>query len=65
MSIGSKFYNDRVHSLRQAVNTLGSDNEFIFQQGLQILEARRSNYGPDGPPALGYTVVGMAQRPLG
>ena len=52
LSKGKEFYNNRVQSLRLAVDTLGSDAEFFFKQGLQILTAHRTNYGPEGPKHL-------------
>ena len=47
-----EFYNQRVCSLRTAVNSLGPGNEPVFLQGLQILEDHRTNYGPEGPKKL-------------
>ena len=45
LNIGSHFYNDRVTSLRAAIDILGPENEHFFVQGLKILESHRNNYG--------------------
>ena len=46
---GGNLYNDRVHSLQRVLNQLGPRQEYLFQEGLTILDAHRKNYGSDGP----------------
>ena len=52
LSIGSRFYHDRVKNLRMAIDSLGKGHEHLYSEGLEILAQHRKNYGPDGPVSL-------------
>ena len=52
LSKGSPFYKQRVTNLKSAVITLGKGYEHFYNQGLNILERHRQNYGPNGPQSL-------------
>ena len=49
---GSKFYNQRIHSLRNVLRHLGPNHDHLFQEGLELLAAHRTNYSSDGPKTL-------------
>ena len=48
----SPFYKQRVANLEAAVISLGKGYEHFFEQGLDILDRHRQNYGPKGPQSL-------------
>ena len=48
---GEEWYNDRVHSLKAAVQEL-PDSDRLFSEGLEALEVHRDNYTDDGPKRL-------------
>ena len=52
LSVGSDFYNQRVHKLKNVLLSLGANHDHLFQDGLKLLAAHRKNYGPDGPQHL-------------
>lgn len=48
LSVGSKFYQDRIATLREAVKTC-KDPAAAYEEGLKILEVHRNNYNAEGP----------------
>ena len=52
LSKDSPFYKQRVTNLKAAVVSLGIGHEHFFEQGLDILDRHRLNYGPNGPQSL-------------
>ena len=52
LKINGNFYQDRVKSLKIVIRAAKLNYHSTMKQGLKILEAHRSNYGPDGPKHL-------------
>ena len=52
LCVGSKFYNNSVHSLCRAIKKLNLDHDSALKKGLELLKAHRTNYGPEGPSYL-------------
>ena len=52
LGINSRFYQDRIRSLKSAIKEVNLDYHSTMIQGLDILKAHRSNYGSDGPKHL-------------
>ena len=48
LCVGSKFYNNSVHSLCRAIKKLNLDHDSALKKGLELLKGRRTNYGPEG-----------------
>lgn len=48
LSVGSRFYRERVESLRKAAATC-DDPQQVFEEGLRILDTHRNNYDSEGP----------------
>ena len=52
LSVGSKFYADRVSTLFKVIKELNLDHDHTLAEGLGILAAHRQNYGKEGPAHL-------------
>ena len=52
LAIGSTFFLQRVQNLKEAIAKLNLDFTSTFNQGLDLLAAHRTNYGPNGPSHL-------------
>ena len=52
LSEGGTFYNNSVHNLKNALLHLGPNHDHLFQEGLELLAAHRTNYNIGGPKHL-------------